>query len=137
MSKLARLSFLCFLLSFAALPVLGQSNYASLSGTVFDPQRQAIPGATVQITSVNTQAARQVQSNDQGAFQFTGLLPGEYKLSVQAQGFALLTQTVNLEVGQQMTLDVDLPLASISGNVEITSQEAVLRTTDEIGRAHV
>ncbi|OLE50907.1 MAG: hypothetical protein AUG51_25745 [Acidobacteria bacterium 13_1_20CM_3_53_8] len=130
MSKLARLSFLCFLLSFAALPVLGQSNYASLSGTVFDPQRQAIPGATVQITSVNTQAARQVQSNDQGAFQFTGLLPGEYKLSVQAQGFALLTQTVNLEVGQQMTLDVDLPLASISGNVEITSQEAVLRTTD-------
>ena len=104
------------LLLFAALPVLGQSNFVSLSGTVFDPQQQAIPGASVQLTSVSTQATRRVNSNDQGLFQITGLLPGEYKLAVEAAGFAVLNQSLRLEVGQQMTLmwvSNSLPLAPV------------------------
>ncbi len=48
---------------------LAQSNYASLSGTIFDPQRQAVPGASVQVTSVGTRAVRQVTSNDQGLYK--------------------------------------------------------------------
>ena len=129
MSKFAPLSFLLLLL-FAASPVSGQSNYATLSGTVFDPRHQAVPGAAVQVTSASTQAARQASTNDQGAFQLTGLLPGEYKLTVEAKGFAVLTQAVNLEVGQQMTLDVELKLSNVSAVVEVTSEAAVLRATD-------
>jgi len=118
------------LLSFAAPHASAQSNYAGLSGTVFDPQRQAVPGATVQLTSVSTRAARQINTDDQGMFQINGLLPGEYTLAVQAQGFAPLTRAVSLEVGQQMTLDVDLKLPSLSTAVEVKSEVAVLRTTD-------
>jgi Carboxypeptidase regulatory-like domain len=130
MRKATYLSLFLFLLS-AATSVVGQSNYASLSGTVFDPQQQAIPGAAVQITSESTHAGRQVTSNEQGIFQVTGLLPGDYKLSVQAKGFALLTQNLILEVGQQMTLDVSLKLSSLSTTVEVNSDAAnVLRTTD-------
>jgi hypothetical protein len=122
-------SLLLFL--FAALPVLGQSNYAGLSGTVFDPQQQAIAGATVQLTSLSTQAARQVNSNNQGIFQITGLLPGDYKLTVQARGFAQLIQPLRLEVGQQMTLDLSLNLSSVSGTVNVETQTVnVLRTND-------
>ena len=119
------------LLLFAALPVLGQSNYAGLSGTVFDPQQHAIAGATAQLTSLGTQAARPVNSNEQGIFQITGLLPGDYKLTVRARGFALLTQTLRLEVGQQMTLDVSLKLSSVSSTVNVETQTVnVLRTND-------
>src|SRR5258707_10858458 len=88
------------LLSFIAFPVFAQSNYASLSGTVYDPQHQAIPGASVQVTSDSTHAMRQVTSNEQGIFQITGLLPDLYKVSVQASGFAVSNQSVRLEVGQ-------------------------------------
>src|SRR5205085_6036958 len=70
MSKFVPLCFLLLLL-FAASPASGQSNYATLGGTVFDPQRQVVPGASVQVTSSSTQAARQVSTNDQGAFQLT------------------------------------------------------------------
>ncbi|MDT5262734.1 MAG: hypothetical protein QOC61_1738 [Acidobacteriota bacterium] len=129
MSKLALLT-LILLLSFAVSPVSAQSNYATLSGTVFDPQRQAVPGATVRATSASTQAARQVDTNDEGAFQLTGLLPGEYKLTVEAKGFAVLTETVSVEVGQQMTLDIDLKISSVSTSVEVKGEAAVLRTTD-------
>src|ERR1700730_12248010 len=110
------------LLSFVAFPVFAQSNHASLSGTVFDPQQKAIPGASVQLTSVSTSAVRQASSNDQGMFQVNGLLPDTYKLTVQAPGFALFTEAVRLEVGQQMTLDVNLKLSSLNTTVQVETQ---------------
>ncbi|HEY8188038.1 MAG TPA: carboxypeptidase-like regulatory domain-containing protein [Pyrinomonadaceae bacterium] len=130
MARLVRLYFLSLLLLVPAA-ARGQSNYASLSGTVSDPQQNAIPGAAVQLTSESTHALRQVISNGQGLFQVTGLLPGAYKLDVQAQGFAPLTQTVTLEVGQQMTLDVSLKVLSLTGTVNVETETVnVLRTTD-------
>jgi len=110
---------------------LGQSNYASLSGTIFDPQRRAIPGASIQLISTGTRGVRQVTSNEQGLYQISALLPEEYKLNVQAAGFTASTQTVRLEVGQQMTCDVTLQLTSVTGTVNIQSESMnVLRTTD-------
>lgn len=130
MRKITHLSLFLFLLLFSST-ALGQSNYASLSGTVFDPQQQAIPGASVQLTSDSTHASRHGTTNDQGIFQINGLLPGLYKLSVQAPGFASLNQNVTLEVGQQMTLDVSLKLLSVSSTVDVrTDAVNVLRTTD-------
>ena len=80
--------------------------------------------------SVGTHAARRVSSNEQGIFQIPGLLPGDYELEVQASGFAPLNQTLRLEVGQQMTLDINLKLASVTGSVDVQAQAEVLRTTD-------
>ena len=130
MRKITHLSLFLFLLS-SSSTALGQSNYARVSGTVFDPQQQALPGATVQLTSDSTLASRQSTTNDQGIFQVTGLLPGLYKFSVHATGFAPLNQNVTLEVGQQMTLDVTLKLLSVSSTVDVkTDTVNVLRTTD-------
>src|SRR2546428_14017358 len=103
-------------------PVFAQSNYAVVGGAVADPQRQPVAGAAVQITSLSTQAVRKGASDAQGIFQITGLLPGDYELSVQATGFAPAKQQLRLEVGQQLTLDVSLKLASLSNTVEIAGQ---------------
>lgn len=113
-----------------AAPAAGQSNYATLGGTVFDPQRQAVPGAAVRVTSASTRASRQVTTNEQGAFQLTGLLPGDYELTVEARGFAALTRAVNVEVGQQLTLDVDLKITDVTTTVEVKDEAAALRTSD-------
>src|ERR1043166_7076966 len=101
---------LCFVIvSFVAPFVcLGQSNYASVNGTVFDPREQVVPGASLRLISVTTEATRQVVSNEHGMYQLTGLLPGDYKLTAEATGFALWTQSLSLEVGQQMKCDVTL-----------------------------
>lgn len=112
------------------LPVSAQSNYAVLGGDVVDPQNHVVVGAAVQLTSLGTHAARHAVSNEQGIFQITGLLPGEYELKVEAKGFAPLTQTLRLEVGQHLTLEVSLKLATLSSSVEVTTEIDVLRTTD-------
>src|SRR5438874_1721777 len=110
---------------------MGQSNYASLSGTIFDPQHHAVPGASIQLVSLSTHAVRQATSNEQGIYQINALLPEEYKLNVQASGFSASTQTVHLEVGQQTTCEVTLQLTSLTGTVTIQSETMnVLRTTD-------
>src|SRR5438552_4070314 len=129
--KISRAMLLAICCLFIQINCLGQSNYASLSGTIFDPQHQAIPGASIELVSISTRAVRQVTSNEQGIYQITALLPEEYKLNVQASGFSASTQTVHLEVGQQTTCDVTLQLTSLTGTVKIQSETMnVLRTTD-------
>src|SRR5687768_4480644 len=93
--------FLCLAsaLFLADVVCVGQSNYAGINGTVFDPRQQVVPGASLRLTSVSTEATRHVVSNEDGMYQITGLLPGDYKLAAEATGFALWTQTLSLEVG--------------------------------------
>src|ERR1044072_7968657 len=123
MSKLNVFS-LAILLCLAASTRAAQSNYASLSGTVFDQQRQAVPGVIVRATSATTRPVRQATTNAEGASQLAVLLPGEYELTVEAKGFASLTRTVNVEVGQQLTLDVDLKVSDISTTAEVKGEAA-------------
>jgi hypothetical protein len=126
--KLTRLSLFSALL-LISIHAHGQSNYAGLSGTVFDPEQRVIPGAAVELKSAGTQSVRNVSSDEQGIFQVSGLLPGDYELTVRAAGFASSVQTLRLEVGQELTLDVSLNLAGVENEqVEIQAVE-VLRTT--------
>ena len=130
MRKVLQLSILVFVLS-AATSANSQSNFATLSGTVLDPQQKALPGCTVQLTSDSTRASRQSVTNEQGTFQLTGLAPGSYELFVHAQGFATVTQKLTLEVGQSMSLDLNLKLASVSSVVDVEANELnLLKTSD-------
>jgi hypothetical protein len=132
MRKWTPFSFLLLIFALlASSPVMSQSNYAVLGGAVFDPQQRAIVGADVQLKSVNTRAERHVTTNDQGIFQIKGLLPDEYELMIEAPGFAALSRTLRLEVGQQVSLDVNLKIASVAGAVEVSAQTVeLLRTAD-------
>ncbi len=115
----------------AATTAYSQSNYATLSGTVFDPQQQVVPGCTVQLSSVSTNSSRQATTNDLGIFQISGLLPGAYVLSVTAAGFSPVQQAVTLEVGQARTIDVTLKVAALSTVVDVRTDSAnLLKTTD-------
>jgi hypothetical protein len=120
------------ILLLAATTANSQSNFASLSGTVVDPKQQVVPGCTLQLSSVSTNSSRQATTNDLGIFQISGLLPGNYVLSVSANGFAPVTQAITLEVGQARTIDFTLKVAALNTSVvDITSNSAnLLKTTD-------
>src|SRR6185369_13056648 len=116
----------------AATTANSQSNYASLNGAVYDPQQQVVAGCTLQLSSVSTNSSRQATTNELGIFQISGLLPGNYVLSVKASGFAPLTQEVTLEVGQARTIDLTLKIAALNTSVvDIRSDSSnLLKTTD-------
>jgi hypothetical protein len=122
----------CFLLCFVAfgLPVFGQSNYATVAGTITDEQRLPVVGAAVLLTAANTGAVRRVGTNQQGLFEAVALLPDTYEIKTEASGFATATQSVRLEVGQNLTVQITLKVGSVKQGVEVTEVSEVLRTRD-------
>lgn len=123
-----RLALLCLLLS--ALSAFGQSNYAVLSGSVTDPQQRAIVGAKLHLTAQNTGATRDASSNSQGLFELPGLAPDRYEIKIEAQGFAPQTRSLQLEVGQRLTLDFALAMGPVAQSVEVKDVINVLKTND-------
>lgn len=123
-------AFVPFLLLWLASPSFGQSNYGVIAGTVIDAQRLAIAGAAVQLTAVSTGATRRVVTNQQGLFEAPTLLPDDYELKAEAKGFAAATQSVRLEVGQKLSLEISLAIVGVKEGVNVTGGSEVLRTSD-------
>src|SRR5579864_2720179 len=81
----------------AALLLLGARAYAQsvtgqVSGTVVDPAGAIVPGALVQLTHDLSQTVRVFNTESNGEFIFTGLVPGAYSLRVTHPGFKAFTQ---------------------------------------------
>src|SRR5258708_22274404 len=126
---MGRSCVLLFLLALA-LPAFGQSNYAVLSGTVTDSEHLPVAGAAVGLTAASTGAIRRVVTNQQGLFEAPALLPDDYELKVEAPGLAADTQSLRLEVGQKLAVEITLSVGSVSQGVKVTAASEVLQTTD-------
>src|ERR1700674_1427710 len=113
-----------------ALPAYAQSNYAVVKGSVTDPQHLPVVGATLQMKAVSTGATRHLVTNQQGIFEASALLPDDYVLTTEAPGFAPRTQSVRLEVGQELAVAVSLTVNPVKQGVDVTGANEVLHTSD-------
>ena len=127
---LKRLSLLCFSLGLFSLPLVAQSNYATLRGFVTDAQHLPVAGATVRITSRETGAGRTELTDRAGLYVAGGLQPGGYEVSIQKAGFDDAKQVLQLEVGQKATFDVGLVVGSVTQTVDVNVSAELLRTAD-------
>jgi hypothetical protein len=107
-----------------------QSNYAILRGSILDPQERPVAGAHVRLTDNNTGNEREVVANVDGLYEIAGLQPGSYKLVVERTGFEQATQPLDLEVGQQATIDVHLHVGSDTQTVKVAATGELLKTQD-------
>ena len=110
--------------------VFAQSNYAVVTGTVTDPQNLPVANAAVNLRASSTGELRQVATNDQGLFEAAALLPGEYQVRTEAQGFSPAVQTLRLEVGQRLAIATSLQVNSIQQTTEVKGGMEVLHTSD-------
>src|SRR6266403_6035439 len=75
---------------------------ASLQGTVTDKSGAVVAGATVTATNQASGISRSATTGDSGFYRITGLAPGGYTVSVEAQGFKK-SSTDNVAVsGEQL-----------------------------------
>lgn len=125
-----RTVFVFFCLAIAVITAHAQSNYAVVRGTILDPQHRPIAGARIHITSSGTGAMREVVSNSAGLYEIAALQPGAYALAVDSPGFNEATQKVDLEVGQQATLDLKMRVGSDTQTVSVEASNELLQTQD-------
>src|SRR5712672_2519522 len=81
-----KIALAALLLLSLATPVLSQSTYATISGTIQDATGGLIPGVTLKATNTATGVVSTVLSNESGAYSVPSLLPGLYKLSAELSG---------------------------------------------------
>src|SRR5579871_4415369 len=92
----------------ATAPMFGQSlTTGNISGTVLDPSRAVVPGATVNLKGLDTGSQATTTANASGSYNFSLLKPGRYKVSVKQPGFAEVDQTVEVQVGQTSNVEID------------------------------
>ena len=127
-----------------------QITTGTIQGTVTDEQGGAVPGATVEIKNLETNATRTLTTDEDGRYVALALQPGTYSVTVTKQGFAItVAEKVPLTVGQALNLPVAMKISQVEERVTInvtptvdtvktesstTLNEAAVNNTPILGR---
>jgi hypothetical protein len=119
---------------FTVLTVFGQSS-GSLSGTVHDPQGNAVAGAKVTAESGGGAVQKETTTNNEGLFVFPSLQAGTYTVTIEASGFkkAVKSGMVLNVADKQSTGIIALEIGQIGDVVQITADAAQLQIKTESG----
>ena len=99
------------------------SLFGTISGRVRDESGAALPGVTVELTSVEKGFKRTATTDAAGAFNFALLPPGHYTVKSSLQGFDVYVATDNVVAPEKTTsLDMTLKLAKEQASVEVVGE---------------
>jgi len=109
--------------------LLAQSSNGSIGGVVRDPSQALVPGVTVTVTNTQTGVASKWLTNESGAYNAPGLLPGVYKVTADLPGFRQSTYNdVQLGTSAQIRLDFTLEIGGVAQTVEVNvAADSLLR----------
>jgi hypothetical protein len=120
-----------------ALAVLGvapagaQSGTASVRGRVVDQQGSAVPGATVTLSHPQTGTTRNTVTNTEGLYQFLGVAPGTYELTVELTGFnTARVEDVELRVDSALRQNVTLAVGDLTETLTVEAESPLINTSD-------
>src|SRR6266436_1841532 len=84
--------------SLALLPfaLLAQNPRGTLRGVVQDASGGRVPAAKIVVQAAESSLHREASSDTRGEFRLDDLLPGAYRVKVQADGFAEATSHVKI-----------------------------------------
>jgi hypothetical protein len=127
------LGYLLLLLTSAAVPA--QSTIGSIQGVVRDNQGGVIPGATVTLRNIDTNATRSLVTDAEGSYRFLNTPVGHYELTVELTGFTrYLRSGLTLALNQDAVVDAELRPAAVTEAIEVRADAPIINTTNaEIG----
>jgi len=114
---------------FLTLAGFAQNPNGSLRGEVLDASGARVPGAQVVVRSSGSALTREGAADDRGEFRVEGLLPGRYRMTVTAKGFA--EASADVEVVVSSVRDVTVALKPESGRETVNVQGRASSITTE------
>ncbi len=120
-------ALLClFLAVLLVTPAWPQASTATVSGTVRDPSGAVIPSASVALTNTATSVTSKTTANQVGFYIFPGVVPGPYRLMVEAQGMQKFEGTLTVQVQQSAVVDVSLKVGQTTTEIQVTDVTPML-----------
>ena len=102
---------------------------SSVTGTVTDATNAVLPGVTITALKVDSGNTFIEVSDASGNYRLS-LRPGIYKLTADLTGFTpAVRDNVELQIGQQAVINLQLKLSSVTETVTVTGASAVIETT--------
>lgn len=119
------------LLTLLATQLVGQ-DITSLRGTITDLTGAVIPGASLTITNVATQASRTTTSQEDGTYSFQAMSPGLYQLKASSPGFNdMIVNDLRLLVNAPATQNVQFErIGTVAETISVSADAVLLNTTD-------
>src|SRR5579863_6603148 len=109
---LNRKIFIVLIFVLMVFGTFAQQTSSSLSGRIFDPSAEGLPGATLQVVFTPTNTSYGVVTNKEGRYFLANLNPGgPYEITVTFVGYKTEKFTnINLRLGETQKLDVVLEI---------------------------
>ncbi len=108
-----------------------QETRGRITGRVTDATQATIPGATVTVTDLARGTNVSVVTNEQGLFVATYLLPGNYRVVVELQGFKKFVQeSLTVQIAETRNLNVVLEVGAMEESVSVTAEAPLVNTSD-------
>ncbi len=118
------------LLAVAALALSGQEFRATINGTITDPTGAVVPGVTVEIRNLATNALFTAQTNEAGLYVAPFIPPGRYTVSAGREGFKrAVREDVEVRVGDRLRIDFQLELGGVTERVVVSASAELLETS--------
>ena len=105
-----------------------QNPRGALRGVVQDSSGARIPSAKVIVESAGLSTEREVETSERGEFRVDGLLPGEYRVRVQAAGFQLVESHVIVQVSSARDIDVVLKPTGVHQEINVSGEASSITT---------
>jgi hypothetical protein len=124
-------SALVLVLSWLTSASIGHAQilYGSLTGNVTDQTGAVVPGARVEAVNVGTKIGKATTTNGNGAYQFTDLLPGIYRVTISAAGFrAQVQEATTIEANTVRRFDASLEPGAVQETLTVVAQGEALQT---------
>jgi hypothetical protein len=104
-------------------------SIASVTGRVSDEEGSSVPGANIQLTSVDLGTVYTVLSNTEGIYNLASLPIGAYKLQATVPGFQTYVQSgIVLRVGDNVQINFTMKVGSVSEKIEVTANTTMVQT---------
>src|SRR6267142_2125186 len=110
------------------LPMTAHAQEAAVSGTITDASGGVLPGVTVRALHEATGNAFETVTDSRGAYRLA-VRTGAIRITVALQGFAPLTRSVELLVGQTAVVNAQLAPSGIAETVTVTGEAPLIETT--------
>jgi len=104
-------------------PAMSGTLRGAVATVAPDGQSYNVPGASLKLKA----PARTLDavSDDEGNYQFTNLLPGDYTLEATVQGFKTASKAINIRGGETSVENIKLEVADVTATVTVTSSTSI------------
>lgn len=107
-----------------------QDSRGTITGTVRDSSKGVVPGATVTVTSEAMGNSITTVTNEDGYFQAPYLIAGNYKVTVELQGFKRYVRDgLQVRIADRLELEIVLEVGGTVEEVTVSATTPLLETT--------